>query len=120
MQAAHPLTEITPRQALDLLSRSMGLGADVLAQALQTNRRTVQRWRNGESYPQQAARARLAELVNVSKHLQVTFRTDESSRRWLAHPSRYLAGLTPIEAIKAGRPDRVDAALEVLDLGMFV
>lgn len=120
MQVAQTLTEMTPRQALDLVAQVTGLGDDVLAQSLNTNRRTVQRWRTGQSYPQQAARAQLAMLVKVAEHLRATFRTDASSHRWVAHPSRYLAGLTPAEAIRAGRPDRVDIALEALDAGVFI
>jgi DNA-binding transcriptional regulator YiaG len=60
------LLERTPRQALEALEEGMGLSEDELAQALGTRRRTVQRWRTGMAYPQQAARQRLVELLNLS------------------------------------------------------
>lgn len=53
----------------------------------------------GETHPQRTARERLAELLE---------------------PSRYLGGIRPAEAIRAGRADRVEAALDVLDSGVFV
>jgi len=31
-----------------------------------------------------------------------------------------LGGLTPLQAIRAGRPDRVEAALEAIDAGIFL
>lgn len=114
------LAELTPRQALDVISHATGLNDDALAQALSTNRRTIQRWKTGQSYPQQAARRQLAMLLKVAEHLRATFRTDDSSHSWMTHPNRYLGGLTPAEVIRVGRSDRADAALEVVDLGMFV
>ncbi len=34
--------------------------------------------------------------------------------------NRYLGGLTPAEAVRVGRTDRAEAALEALDSGVFV
>ena len=50
----------------------------------------------------------------------VDFTTPEAARAWLHGSSRYLGGLTPAEAIRVGRFDRVEAALEALDSGVFV
>jgi hypothetical protein len=44
----------------------------------------------------------------------------ESRRAWLRSDNPYLGGLTPLEVLRAGRTDRVEAALEALDSGMFV
>ena len=44
----------------------------------------------------------------------------ENAYEWLHADSRYLGGSKPIEALRAGRVDRVEAALEALDSGFFL
>ena len=34
--------------------------------------------------------------------------------------NRYLGGMTPADAVRAGRIDRVEAALEAFDSGVFL
>ena len=114
------LLEKTPRQALDALEEGMGLSEEALAQALGTSRRTLQRWRGGTAYPQQPARRRLAALLELLGRVQETFKGTETPRRWFHTPSRYLAGITPAEAIRVGRLDRVEADLESLHSGAFL
>ncbi|MEA2642601.1 MAG: hypothetical protein QOF51_3995 [Chloroflexota bacterium] len=114
------LLEITPHQALDALEQGTGLSEEELAAALGTSRRTLQRWRAGTAYPQQLARQRLAELLRLLERVQGTFDSENAVRVWFNSPSRYLAGITPAEAIRVGRTDRAEAALEVLDSGIFL
>lgn len=114
------LVERTPRQALDTLEKGLGFSEDELAQALGTSRRTLQRWRMGTAYPQQAMRQRLGELLQLYERVRDTFEGPDAPRRWLRNPSRYMGGLTPVEAIRVGRLDRVTAALEALDSGVFL
>ena len=114
------LLERTPRQALRSLEEGMGLSEDELAQALATSRRTLQRWRTGTAYPQQAMRQRLAALLDLMQRVQETFQGAEAPRRWLHSPSRYMGGVTPAEAIRVGRLDRVEADLEALSSGAFL
>jgi Antitoxin Xre/MbcA/ParS C-terminal toxin-binding domain len=40
--------------------------------------------------------------------------------RWLRSESRYVGGQRPIDALRVGEFDRVEAALEALDSGIFV
>jgi DNA-binding transcriptional regulator YiaG len=110
----------TPRQALDTLEKSLGVSEDELAQALDSNRRTLQRWREGTAYPQQLARQRLAELLRLQRRVSEMFKGRDAVRRWFHSESRYLGGMTPAEAIRVGRLDRVEAALEALDSGVFL
>ena len=118
--AATTLLDLTPRQAIDALRAGLGFSEDELAQALGASRRTVGRWRTGAAYPQQIARKRLSALMELQQRIQGTFRGPEAPRRWFHTPSRYMGGITPAEAVRVGRLDRVEAALEVLDSGIFL
>lgn len=100
--------------------RELGVSDDVLAGALNVDRRTIDRWGTGISYPQTEAREALAALECLSRHLLDTFDDAEAARAWLCADLRYLGGLRPVDALRAGRIDRVEAALEALDSGTFV
>ncbi len=120
MNASSAVLEITPRQALDTLEKALGITDEELAHALNTNRRTLLRWRAGTTHPQQAARSRLAALLRLRERVRETFTSADASRRWFHAPSRYLGGITPAEAIRVGRLERVEAALEALHSGAFL
>ncbi len=111
---------MTPREALDTLEKSLGIREEELAQALNSNRRTLQRWRAGTAYPQWRARQRLADLLRLQERARGTFKGRGAVRRWFHRDSRYLGGITPAEAIRVGRSDRVEAALEALASGGFL
>lgn len=113
------MLEIGPRQAIERVERTPHLSEQELTQALAASPRTVHRWRMNATYPQHEARERLATLVALADRLMETFRTAEAIHIWMNTANRYLGGFTPIEAIRAGRVDRVDAALEALDMGIF-
>lgn len=91
-----------------------------LAGVLDVNPRTVVRWKEGASYPQHGAREKLVELEALAGRLCATFTSREAIQNWLRKDSRYLGGMAPIDALGAGRVDRVNAALEALDSGAFV
>ncbi len=111
---------MTPRQALDTLETGLGLREEDLAQALNSSGRSLQRWRAGSAHPQQLARQRLAELLRLQERAREAFEGQNAVRLWFHSQSRYLSGITPAEAIRAGRLDRVEAALEALDSGAFL
>ena len=120
MEAARPKLEMTPGRAVETVEGGLGLSRGEIAGALGASARTVERWRTGQTYPQHEARERLAELVAVEVHLGETFDDPESGRAWLRSGNPYLGGLTPLEVVRAGRADRVQAALEALDSGVFI
>src|SRR3954454_12230198 len=105
---------ITPQQAITQLEQVFGLSDGELADALAASPRTLARWRPNSTYPQHEARERLARLVALGDRLQEAFRTPEAVRLWLQTESRYLGGFRPVDAIRLGRFDRVDAALQAL------
>lgn len=112
--------DITPRQAIEQLENDLALSSEELALAMGVSSRTLGRWRAGTTYPQREARQKLAELIALSHHLNDTFRTEKGIRAWMHASSRYLGGLTPAEAARAGRIDRIEAALEALDSGIYL
>ena len=120
MEAAELKLEMTPAQALERLEGDLGLTRGELAAALGATPRTLERWRAAATHPQRDARRRLAALLNLDEHLRDTFTDREAAREWLRAPNPYLGGLTPSDALRAGRADRVEAALEALDSGVFV
>ncbi len=111
---------MAPGWAVECLMKDMGLSKKELADALETTPRKLERWRSGETYPRRDTRRRLAALVGLDRHLRETFHDREAVRRWLSAPNRYLGKLAPVEAVRVGRLDRVEAALEALDSGVFV
>lgn len=112
--------EVTPARAIEQLRGDLGLSTDELAGASGASSRTVKRWLEGETHPQRGARRRLADLNALHHRLRETFGSPEARRAWLRASNRHLGGLTPADAMRAGRIDRVDAALEALDSGIFV
>jgi uncharacterized protein (DUF2384 family) len=108
-----------PQQVIMELEQAFGLSGDDMARALGVNVRTVERWRKGTAVPQREARERLAVLLKLRDRLHDTFSGGDVVREWLHRPNRYLRGLTPADALRVGRPDRVDGALEVIDAGVY-
>ncbi len=102
------------------LLESLSIDRSTLALAIDVNDRTVDRWLADEGYPQKEARKRLEALEDLKDNLYRTFKSEEGVHLWMYTDSRYLGGLTPIDALRAGRIDRVTAALIALDYGAFV
>lgn len=107
-------------RVLDQLERELGLSRDDLARVLGVHPRTLDRWAVGESLPQREARQHLEQLLELQRHLTDSFRTAEAARTWLHSDNLYLGRLAPADALRVGRPDRVEAALEALDSGVFI
>jgi len=100
--------------------RVLGIDEETLALALSVNKRTIERWLEAGHRPQKEAEERLNALVEVKKHLDDTFDNPEAIHRWMQRDSRYLGGMSPRDALRAGRIDRVQGALIALDEGTFI
>src|SRR5579871_3803192 len=87
------------------LERDLGVSAEIIARALDVDRRTVERWRMNQTVPQGATRQRLAELIDLRDRLLRIFGTALIVQEWLNSASQYLGGFTPLEALRAGRLD---------------
>lgn len=102
------------------VERNLGLSVTTIAQALEVDRRTVERWRTNASLPQGKTRERLATLVALRDRIVAIMGTPDAARTWLHAPSAYLGGFTPEEALKAGRIDRVQADLDGFAAGIYL
>lgn len=118
--ASATVLDVTPRQALDKLQAELGLTDDDLVGALGVSHRSLQRWRAGTAHPQQEARQKLARLLRLLEEVQQTFEGVDAAQRWAHGASRYLGGITPAEAIRAGRIDRAEAVLGAIFAGVYL
>lgn len=109
--------DISLGAAIRRLEADLGLDDDGLARALQVDTPTLTRWMHGETYPSQGGRDRLHALATLHARLGLTWKTTAAARRWLHRPSPYLGYAEPADMIRAGRFDRVEAALEAIDSG---
>ncbi len=105
---------------LTALANDLALTDSDLNGVLGVDARTLDRWRKGESYPQRNARARIERLTAFNERIHDTFSDNEAIRAWMTTDSRYLGGLKPAEVARASRLDRVEAALEALNSGVFI
>jgi transcriptional regulator with XRE-family HTH domain len=112
--------DTTPRQAIERLEQDLGLTPQDLCGALGITRRTLERWRSGESYPQKESRERLTELVELNDALQESFIDIENVQKWMHTEARYLGWATPAEMVRIGRIDRARTNLGVLEHGIYV
>ena len=99
------------------LEADLGLDERGLAMALGVDKRTLTRWISGDNYPQTQARKRLQQLVELHHALSLMWSNMDAARTWLHRPSPFLGQTEPIELVRAGRFDRVEAALEAINSG---
>ncbi|MDQ6832297.1 MAG: MbcA/ParS/Xre antitoxin family protein [Chloroflexota bacterium] len=114
------MLDMGSRQAIEQIECTLNLSDRELAHQLSATPRTLNRWRMNETYPQHVARERLATLVALADHLHETFQTSDAISLWLDSANRYLGNFTPADALRAGRFDRVEAALGAFDAGVFL
>ncbi|MFN8634205.1 MAG: antitoxin Xre/MbcA/ParS toxin-binding domain-containing protein [Chloroflexota bacterium] len=109
---------MTVKPALEQLERDFRLSSKEHAQALGIDRRTLERWASGDTFPRHAAKGRLVALAALHERLAGLFETSADVRVWLHRPLPFLGRMAPIDAVKVGRIDSVDAALEAIDEGI--
>jgi len=93
--------------------------ADIAA-ALQVDRRTVQRYTSGDSYPTRRVRSNIADLREISILLDGIFTDQADSIRWLHTTVKSLKGRRPIDLIQKGKLDEVITVLATFQSGAFL
>lgn len=109
--------QITLEPAIRQLREDFDLTSRELAQALGVDQRTIARWSAGDGFPRQGPKDRLEALAELDERLAELFVSWDAARAWLRAPTRYLSNLTPMDAVRAGRTDRVLALVEAIDSG---
>jgi transcriptional regulator with XRE-family HTH domain len=119
---AEPIDELA-RYTGAIIKRIQGslrLSDKEIEGALQVDLRTIKRWIEGRNLPQRETRKRLYMLDAFEAHLLEVFETPQAAHQWLKMKCRYLSDLTPADAIRVGRIDRAEAALEVYLSGIVL
>lgn len=118
--------QLAPGHILRLLVDDLGIEEKDLRVIFDVEQRSIEKWMSGETLPQKETRRRLNELAALHEHLGQTFLSYEGARAWMRAPLRYLAGLTPLQVLRAGDTEeissveRLEEALEALDAGVFL
>jgi len=102
------------------LQENLQLSDEELAWVVGVEGRTIDRWHHNRNSPHGKNREVLEALQDVVRRLDETFVDQEGGRQWLNAPSRYLAQLTPRDALLARRIDRVIGALEGIASGVYI
>lgn len=118
--------QLAPSQILGMLAKDLGIEEKDLRVIFDVEQRSIEKWMSGETLPQKGTRRRLNELATLHEHLGQTFISYRGARAWMHAPLRYLAGLTPLQVLRAGDTEeissveRLEEALEALDAGVFL
>jgi hypothetical protein len=93
---------------------SFGVSDEEFARLLSVNKRSIDRWRLGQCLPKRETLAQIDRLDSLCKNIAAMFPTAEGQRAWLTMNMAFLGGLSPLEALQAGRIDRVEAAIDYM------
>jgi DNA-binding XRE family transcriptional regulator len=93
--------------ALGWAERELEMTDPEIGQTLGVDRKTIDRWRKGESVPAREQRRRLEELTQLKWFLENSFRTAGQGKRWLRQPVPALRGHTPMSVLLDGDIDSV-------------
>lgn len=108
------------RETLTQLMDDLDLTREDVAGALGTTIRNIDRWYKGETFPQKEGRKQFDRLLAFRDRIQECFPLGRQVRQWMHTDNTSLGFIKPVEALKAGRLDRVEAALEAEAGGVFV
>jgi uncharacterized protein (DUF2384 family) len=114
-------TQIALKDALHLMELGFGLSSRELAQVLGVDPRTLASWAHSNTFPpatSRESRERFVAMLAVIRRLVDLFETTADMRVWMHRPLPFLGHTAPIEAVKMGRIESVEAALEAIDEGI--
>lgn len=93
--------------ALGWAQRELELTESEIGTALGVDRKTIYRWRSGESTPAPEQRKRVEKLTQLKWFLDNSFRSSRIGKEWLHQPVPGLKGRTPISVLAEGDIDSV-------------
>jgi uncharacterized protein (DUF2384 family) len=116
----HTSTQIALKDAVRLFELGFGLSSTELASILGIDSRMLERWASCNTVPPNTppeTRKILLALLGILGRLVELFETTADMRAWMHRPLPFLGQMAPIDAVKVGRIESVDAALEAIDEG---
>ena len=97
---------------------ALGLDRKALASCLAVNVKTIERWQEGQSEPNETV-LRLLEKLEGLYRLANRLLKKGSQPAWLHSPNEALGGTTPISLLVKGEIDPVRNALGMLEWGIY-
>jgi putative toxin-antitoxin system antitoxin component (TIGR02293 family) len=110
----------TSNATIDWASASLGLNYSEVSRVLGVDRRTLNRWRTGQSAPSLSHRERLEKLQVLRYLLENVFEDNSAALKWLHSAVPMLRGRSPIMVLLEGRIDDVVEVLAGIESGAFV
>jgi uncharacterized protein (DUF2384 family) len=107
-------------QAIQVADEELGLNNSQLASAIGINRRTIYRYKNGESAPSTPVINQLGKINEIAQLLMEVFKDDNAQFDWLYQSSSVLSGKRPIDLIKKGQFDLIISTLSGFQSGAFI
>lgn len=105
-------------RVLEWAHDELGLTWDEVAGALDASTRTLQRWREGETAPSRENLRALEELDELRFWLETLFEDDpDAATEWMSTRLVDLRGKTPLQALRAGHTETLNAMLATVHAG---
>lgn len=104
-------------KTIEWAEEELELTREEIGQVVGANRKTIQRWVEGDSVPSPEHRRYLERLNQLRYLLETSFRSMEAGQRWLQTPAAGLRGRTPFFVLTEGDIDSVIKLLGTLAAG---
>lgn len=105
---------------IDWAHDTLSLSYESIAEAIGAHRRSVARWRAGDSVPSLRHRQAMEKLRTLRFLLESIFESPDAAIEWLHSGVPMLRGRTPISFLERGRLEEVIEVLAAFDSGAAV
>jgi len=105
---------------IDWAHDTLSLGYAAIAGAIGAHRRSLARWRAGDSVPSLRNRQAMEKLRTLRFLIESVFEEPASATEWLHSSVPMLRGRSPISFLEEGRLDEVIGVLAVFESGAAV
>lgn len=114
---AKVLERAEPKQILKHCE-ALGLDLDILASCLAMNPKTIQRWQDGTTQPNEGGMRSLEKLEAIYQ-LAARLLKKDALKAWFRSPNETLGGDPPAEWLRRGELDQVRNVLGMLEWGIY-